>query len=165
MSKVRLLSLKYDSFKVLYDVLHRAVPKSLRGTDVTSHVPVLSGEPVDVGVPQWFSTGGTQRRSVDRYVLRYCQLLQLDPLSVKYFTSWVWESKLATKTTTCLQNSRHWAKILMYQLSGRSVDDAMVRVGKWRKVCVIEVDGRVVQLSSVRKTVQVELIQSSMINT
>lgn len=163
-SKVRLLSLKYDSFKVLYDVLHKAVPRSLRGTDLISHVPVLPGEPVETGVPQWFSTGGVLQRPVDRYVLRYCQLLQLDSRGAKYFTSWVWESKLATKTTTCLQNSRHWAKILMYQLSGRSVDDAMVRVGKWRKVCLIEVDGRVVQLSSIRKAVQVELIQSSMIN-
>lgn len=164
-SKVRLLSLKYDSFKALYDVLHKAVPKSLRGTDLISHVPVLPGTLEDSSVPRWFSTGGILCRSVDRFVLRYCQLLQLDPRSVKYFTSWLWESKLATKTTTCLENSRHWGKVLMYQLSGRSVDDAMVRVGKWRKVTLIEVDGRVVHLSSVRKTVQVELIQTfSMIN-
>lgn len=163
-SKVRLLSLKYDSFKALYNVLHNAVPKSLRGTDVESHIPVSPGTLEVVSVPQWFSTGGVPRRSVDRYVLRFCQLLQLEPQGVKYFTSWLWESKLATKTTTCLENSHHWAKMLMYQLSGRSVDDAMVRVGKWRKVSLVEVDGRVVQLSSVRKAVQAELIQSFMIN-
>lgn len=156
-AKVKRLSHIYPSFKKLEVVLSRSIPKALRGSGVTANAPVFD----QVELPGYFQ-GGAAKAKPDRWIVRFCQLLQLEP-SVRIFPAWLWEPRLATPTPNGpLRPSRHYAKILQYLHGGRITDDEVTGQGKWVKLTLIEVDGRVMRLSSVRNAVLAEL-KTSMI--
>ncbi|UUW20982.1 MAG: RNA replicase beta chain [Sanya duin-like virus 1] len=143
-NKAYVLSRVYPSFKRMFQLLSRAVPKALQGP-----ARVLS-EPEDGRqgyIPQinlsstFWATRVSGEDWSDSHVRRVLRSLCYDPNDFKLIYGFQYKPKEASRRVKSLQMRRHTGKYFMYLQSGCITPDVIEGRGSWQQVAYLT-DGR-----------------------
>lgn len=139
----------YPSFKKLYDVLSRGLPKALHGglvpdVDAISLIGIgdtTKNQEASANFPSFFITrrpGG--QRMKEGLLAQALRDLGHDPTRFRLTIGFRWSNDLRSQTRRDL-SSRAWAKYLMYLHAGMVSKDELTNRGIWKKVTMVT-DGR-----------------------
>ena len=143
-NKAYKLSLRYPSFKKLYNTFLRVLPNALHGgpafsleeSRTTFQLPTVT-------FPLYFVTpkGPKVKSVLGKELLDDLKDICYDGTKFYLIKGFEWKPDLKTQFLTDLNARHHWAKYLMYLDAGRRVKDVISDSGEYRQIYFIS-DGK-----------------------